>query len=383
MDSDKNFMGELETACETKAANWDQRSKTRSEELAAIAKALEHLEGTVSKTWEANKKLVGLQRSPALVVSSRKSSFLQLRIDHHKKASASKSAALDVFQLLQKAAGSLKSPALSIVAFKVKLSTDHFVKVRTIIKDLIDRLEADALAEQGTKSFCDDHMAAAVSSRDQASARIEQKAAGISQKEAEVQTLRREIADLDREIANLRKVLLEASELRSKEKADNSRTVAMSTEGAEAVRFALSVLRDFYGNLLQTAYKPPNSDRDSQTVGDLAPEVWEGTYQGRQDSAKGIAGLLEVILSDFERTESTVEQQEAQAKSDFDRMVSETNTAIQEKSGLEETKKGLVTDATDAITTLTSDKIEAVNSKNASLMELQKLHPMCVQGEET
>merc|ERR1719171_2586580 len=63
--ADEAFQAELTEACETKAKEFDQRSKMRSEELTAISQALEALETGVKPNWGANKKLVGLTQLPA------------------------------------------------------------------------------------------------------------------------------------------------------------------------------------------------------------------------------------------------------------------------------------------------------------------------------
>merc|ERR1719456_866170 len=75
-------------------------------------------------------------------------SFLQLRGSNTVSA---KQVTQRVLDLLQKSADRLKSPVLSAVALKVKLSADHFVKVRGLIKDLIAKLKADAEAEAESK----------------------------------------------------------------------------------------------------------------------------------------------------------------------------------------------------------------------------------------
>merc|ERR1719271_481484 len=43
MEADENFLDDLTTKCQTKASDWDSRSKTRTSELTAIASALEML----------------------------------------------------------------------------------------------------------------------------------------------------------------------------------------------------------------------------------------------------------------------------------------------------------------------------------------------------
>merc|ERR1719203_1189895 len=64
--SDEAFMGVLQTNCQDTAALWDQRSLTRSAELTAISQAMEALKTGVAPNWQANKKLVGLQKRSAV-----------------------------------------------------------------------------------------------------------------------------------------------------------------------------------------------------------------------------------------------------------------------------------------------------------------------------
>ena len=61
MGYDQEFLYELTDQGEVKAEVFDQRSKTWSDELAAIAGELEKLTGTVQVKYPENKKLVSLQ----------------------------------------------------------------------------------------------------------------------------------------------------------------------------------------------------------------------------------------------------------------------------------------------------------------------------------
>merc|ERR1712151_258490 len=108
----------------------------------------------------------------------------------------------------------------------------------------------------------------------------------------------------------------------------------MATEGKEAVKVALTILQDFYDNaFVQTRkYVPPDADRDGNTVGDLAPKVFEKKYHGAQSEAGGIVGILEVILSDFERTISKTTQDEEDSQAAFELFEKETNDDIDEKN---------------------------------------------------
>merc|ERR1719436_1593660 len=91
----------------------------------------------------------------------------------------------NILAILKGSAGRLGSSVLANVALKVEVAEDHFVKVRSMINDIIATLEAQARAEATTKSWCDTQMKAAVTTRDEEQAKVEDLKAQISQKEAD------------------------------------------------------------------------------------------------------------------------------------------------------------------------------------------------------
>eukprot|EP00443_Scrippsiella_acuminata_P020894 CAMPEP_0115205344 /NCGR_PEP_ID=MMETSP0270-20121206/19639_1 /TAXON_ID=71861 /ORGANISM="Scrippsiella trochoidea, Strain CCMP3099" /LENGTH=733 /DNA_ID=CAMNT_0002618877 /DNA_START=62 /DNA_END=2263 /DNA_ORIENTATION=+ len=414
--ADQNFMGVLKDDCEAKAALWDQRSQSRSQELTAISEAMTALKSGVAPNWKANKKLVGLQASARVsntvpkghwvyvtdaaetsqaATPAHAASFLQvrggsLRGSVHSGVLASKADVVrKAHDLLQNSARLLGSPILSAAALKVSVSGDHFVKVRQIIKDLVERLEADARAERTQKDWCDEEMKSAVEMRDEQQSKVEEFTAKISAKEAERAQLEQEIAELSKEIAALKKALMEATELRQAESAENAKTVTEAGAGKEAVEYALQVLKAYYqgASLLQrSSYDPwvaTNSSRAGNTVGDLAPEVFDTEYKGAQDSSKGIIGLLEVILSDFDRTGTTVDAAEVTAVGEFDTFKDENEGDTSSKEGLVETKEGEIEDIEDELVDLEGDLDNAKRLHEESIEELEGLHKQCVAGVET
>merc|ERR1719446_316317 len=62
MSADQAFLDELTGNCESQAKLFDQRSSTRSAEITAIATAMEKLESGTQPNYDANKKLVELQK---------------------------------------------------------------------------------------------------------------------------------------------------------------------------------------------------------------------------------------------------------------------------------------------------------------------------------
>merc|ERR1719388_506595 len=147
---------------------------------------------------------------------------------------------------LKKQAKSLKSDTLS--ALMIQMKEDHFVKVRGMIKDMISKLEADAAAEGDQKAWCDSEMEKATSQRDENIGNIEGDLAAKTKAESNIAKLEEEVQALMEEISELQKALGEATELRNKEKAENTKALADATQGLEGTKKAMKILKDFYDN---------------------------------------------------------------------------------------------------------------------------------------
>merc|ERR1719421_954725 len=263
----------------------------------------------------------------------------------------------------------------------IQMKEDHFVKVRGMIKDMIAKLEADAAAEGDQKAWCDSEMEKATSKRDENIGNMEGDLAAKTKAESTVAKLKEEIQTLLEEIAELNKSLNEATELRGKEKAENTKTLADCTAGLAGTTKAMKILKEFYDNaFIQTgsSYKPPKGDASGMTVGDLAPDSFSGDFSGNQDAAVGIIGQLDVIKSDFEANIDATKTAESDAESAFDTYKSETETDIDEKESSIATKNGEKDEENEKFVEATDDLRTHSTLKADALAELAKLEPACV-----
>jgi len=387
-DADKAVLGDLQTACETKASEWDQRSQVRSAEITAIAEALEKLKTGVADNYGANKKLVGLATRSAVVRRSLRggspaTGLKPVTLLQFTGASDAQSASLSkALASLAQAAVQLNSPSLAVLKAKIDMQQDHFVKVRALINDLITKLEDEATSEATQKSFCDTEMAREIGDRDSEKLTMEDKQASIAGKQSEIVEFKEDIADLSKEIAELRKALAEATELRAKEKEDNDRTIKEAGEGKVAVQEAITILEDFYTQHALIQVRAP--DRDGRYLSEMEPDVsFSGDYKGKQGASKGIIGLLEVIEEDFVRTETTVGTEESNAVTAYNTYKGTTEGSITTKEGLVTTKEGEVTRLEGEIVTAKDDLETAEGLHASALKELEKLKAMCIEGEES
>jgi len=386
MNADQIFMDELTEDCKAKAGLFDQRSKMRADELTALSEATEELVKGTLPNYGATGKLAAVAIKAAVKKSTvRPASFLQVlsqqqQEDSHKQAIVDK-----VLSLLNAAAGRTGSATLASAAVKVKLSEDHFVKVRRLIKDLMTKLKNDAKSEATQKSFCDTSMKKGTSHRDDANAKIEMANAKITTLTSKQNSLQDDIRELEKDVAGVKKGHLEDTELRNEEKAELQKTDNMSDEAIESVKRALALLQKFYSNaLLQKGeYVPANADREGNVMGDMAPKVFEKKYHASQKESKGIIGILEVILSDFERTENKAEADEAASKASYDTLENKSKESVEDKQKEMTKKRGEVSDAKSDILTQQQALFDAKDLLQSSQESLEDLEAMCVKGEET
>jgi hypothetical protein len=355
------------------------------------------LKGEVVGNYAANKKLVGFVAKHSQVAQSMVSELSATEEGDEEEAADDAEANLMFLQrsslrasvrgpLVKKVMNALRTSTKqlksdSLAALMIRMKEDHFVKVRGMIKDLVDKLKADAAAEQDQKAWCDSEMEKATASRDENQGGRENDLANKAKAEATIAKLEEEIAGLLAEIADLKKALNEATELRTKDKAENTKTKADATAGLAGVTQAMKILHEFYDNaFVQTgvSYKPPKSDASGNTVGDLAPPSFEGDFHGNQDAAVGIIGQLDVIKSDFEANIEATDTAESDAESAFQAFKTESETDISDKEASVASKEGEVKSTTGDLSDYKEDLMEHSTLKADALAELAKLKPACV-----
>merc|ERR1719486_629133 len=132
----KKYLSELSSDCQTKAADWEVSTKSRADELEALATAKKIITET---TGGASEKAYGLLQQAS-------------------KDKSTSDAADKVVSMLQGLGKTNKDVALAQLALRVKAAVemqtgaDPFAKVKGMIQEMIDKLVADAAAEASHKA---------------------------------------------------------------------------------------------------------------------------------------------------------------------------------------------------------------------------------------
>lgn len=381
MKDDQLYLKDLTQRCEQRAGAYDQRSSMRADEIKALAEALELLKGKVTDADEAANERAFVQKMEKPTVARHQAgSFLQMNahtqvqnlLQRARGRTLSVEARKDkVLELLSQEGKRLDSSILSTLA--AKMAADPFVKVKKLIQELIERLIAESTSEATKKGFCDLELSKAEKNRNHRWADVKRLSAELASLEAKKDALEEELTELAKSLKELNSALAEASTLRADSKTENLQTLKDAKEGLAAVSEALLVLKVFYKSAAKAKVLLQASPVDEDD-----PGAASGAYKGKQDSAKGVIGLLEVIVSDFERTIKNTKAQEESEASEFIEFERTSKADI----GGKETKTELDDQDLDTTKIKIKEKMKDMQSNmdlvDKALEELEDLKPMCI-----
>merc|ERR1719215_1162989 len=159
--------------------------------------------------------------------------------------------------------------------------------------------------------------------------------------------------------------MLDASKIRDQEKADNLEAIQDGGAGAEAVRRAIVILKEFY------------SAQESFVQTSQVPEM--AAYNGMQSSKGGVIGMLEVIETDFARLKAETEAAEKAAASEYKTFMEDSRVSKLAKHN-EEVKLRLDKDQLEFERSQTQKDLTATQEELAMANKyLDYLKPNCLE----
>jgi len=381
---DEEFLDDLTTQCENKATEWDQRSGKRTDELNAIAEALEVIKGDVTKNFGSTKKLTLAAvkddghrvkaESAMRAVVKRVSKLLRSlpAVSEHTHRKPISFVQLDsptdkLMQLLTSRAKTLHSAELAALAMKVR--DDPFAKVKGLIDDMITKLEEQGENDATAKENCETDLAAATGDRETLLVDIAKTEANIVQKNMEIKKLKVENKEMAAENAELQSQLQEATDLRDAESVHNAQTLEDAEEGKVAVGKAITALRRVYGEDLLQKEEP---------VEGTPTTSYSGDYEGKQDKGNKILGFLETIKSDFEATITAVETAETEAKTEYDTLKGNVETEVGSNDDTISDNEGSISTKETEVFDLEADLKDEKKDKDEKNAEIERIKPACV-----
>merc|ERR1719409_16747 len=212
--------------------------------------------------------------------------------------------------MIKKLAKEQHSTALAQLASKIKAlmsssTSGPFEKVKSLINDLITKLENEASAEATEKAFCDEETAKSENQRNDLESTITKLTTKIDTNTARSTKLKAEVKELDAELAKLSKEEAEMIKIRQETHADYVQAKADYEQGLGGVRQALTTLRDYY------AQKEADGTGAAFLQGGMRQPAKPELHSKSGGSGINIIGILEVVESDFATNLAKEEEVEA------------------------------------------------------------------------
>jgi hypothetical protein len=389
---DKKFLADLDKTCESQTKEMEERTKTRSEELLAIAETIKILND--DDALELFKK----------TLPGASASFVQLAVE--RAGSRAKAAAL-VRQARKQALQS--RPGLDFITLAIEGKTAGFEKVIKMIDEMLATLKQEQIDDDNKKEYCakqfdhaEDKKKGLIKSVSDIETSIEEAKEGITTLASEIEALEDSIKALDKSVA-------EATEQRKEEHEDYTELMASDGAAKELLKFAMNRLNKFYNPKL---YKPPPkralSEADTISLnmgGTMAPTAAPGgiagtgiaalaqqmrngvapppppetlsAYKKKTEESGGVIAMVNLLIKDLDKEMQEAEVTEKDAQADYEEMLSDsaekraTDTkALTEKTS---TKASLETD----LEADTEAKTSTVKELMATEQYIASLHSEC------
>lgn len=233
-----------------------------------------------------------------------------------------------------------------------------FDKVKSLISDMIARLEAQGSADASHKAYCDEELSESNEKKGEKQSIIEKLSTKIDQMTSRSAQLKEEVASLNKALAAIATSQAEADKLRQEEAAEFVKDKAEMEQGIDGVQTAIKIIRDYYAA--------------------------EGkAHASAEGASTGIIGLLEVCESDFSKalTEMTATEESAAATYDAETKENEIIKVTKDQDVKYKTKEANGLDK--AVAEAGSDKSGVETELGAVMEYLKELTGRCVAVAET
>jgi hypothetical protein len=293
--SDEEFLSNLKEKCKQTDQEFEARTKTRTEEIGAVGKALEFLTS-----------------DDAHDLFSKTFNFVQVSM----KSVRSRAAAV-----ASKAALKAHDPKLSALATKIRL--DGFVKVKQAIDDMVTDLKQQQKDEVKHKDFCNESFNKNESTTNGKDRDLKDATALKEQLESKIKAGADAIAALKKSVSEAQVEMKRSGEDREKENLEFQTTVADQRATVKLLTAAMNVLKGFYEKSSKgTAFLY------TATLDEQAPPAGFKTME-KNAGGGGVIGMITQIINDAKAMEAEAIHDEEDAQAAYESFVKETNTSVE------------------------------------------------------
>jgi septal ring factor EnvC (AmiA/AmiB activator) len=389
---DKTFLADLQKSCSTKTADWEEISKTRADELVALADTIKILND--DDALELFKK--------TLPGSSASASFMEVSsADASARTVALRNKALNTLRRAHVTAPSHEKVGLDLIMLalmgKKSLAKGAFDKVISMIDKMVGVLKQEQTDDDNKKEYCALQLDQIDDKKKSVSQKIDDTENNIAAATETIATLKDEIKALESGIKALDKSVAEATEQRKAENAEFKELMASDSAAKDLLNLAKNRLNKFYNPKL---YKPPakeelsREDRIAQNFGGAVfvqisehkqyasgappppPETFDA-YTKKTEENGGVVAMLNLLIKDLDKEMTEAETDEKDGQTDYETMMKESSTKRTSDSKALTGKTSTLADTEGELESLKEENKAAGSELMAVSKYMASLHAEC------
>eukprot|EP00928_Gymnodinium_smaydae_P069135 TRINITY_DN5252_c0_g2_i1.p1 TRINITY_DN5252_c0_g2~~TRINITY_DN5252_c0_g2_i1.p1 ORF type:complete len:747 (-),score=269.14 TRINITY_DN5252_c0_g2_i1:84-2189(-) len=338
---DKEFLAELEKGCSTKTGEWEERSKTRADELVALAETIKILND--DDALDLFKKTLPSAAASLVQVSSGEG-------NRRTRALAALAGA--------RARGS-RNPRLDLISLALRGKKVGFEKVIKMVDEMVATLKQEQVDDDSKKEYCGAQLDASDDKRKALERTISDEEVGAANAEGAIATLKDEIAALEDSIKALDRAVMEQGEQRKAEHEEFVEATAQNSAAKELLAFAKNRLNKFYN---PKVYLPPpkrelteeerlatnfgatlpptpapggiagtgvevlaqvSAHRQRREAPAPPPETF-GAYRTKSQETTGVISMIDLLIRDLDKEMTEAETQEKDSQQDYEALMADS-----------------------------------------------------------
>jgi len=353
MKEDTAFFDTTKEACHSKAAEWSERVRARTEELAGIDKALEILTGDDARALFNKAIKPGME------------TFMQVGM-------AMDAPRTKAYETLKKAGAQSKSLRLLSIAATIKAG-GHFDAVTGEIDKMMNVIKEEEKADIRKKDWCKDE----IHKNEQEAARYEYKVRKhdehIGRLRVKLQELENSLVSTIEEIQNTKKDLKQMEDDRKQEHA-NYEEAKTDDEGAVTLLgAAIDAMSAFYKNNKVEFMQQPTFERSA----DAAPDASFSSAGKSGGESKGIISLMTMLKEDLEDEITNGVKMEKENQFYHERAVKQAHALLKELGSKKEQLEQHIADLNTEIDDQFQEREDLQGQYNEEKLYIGSIEPDC------
>lgn len=350
--ADVEFLRNLRVTCQNLDREWEARSKTRSQEILAVAEALEII------TSDDNREMLYKSTSFLQVTEGTEMQMRRNRASTSLRTAA-QGPSFDADDLLdawhnRKSPSLVSGPRAQLSTLAVTVQLDSFTKVKAAMDKMVADLKKEQQEEAELKAFCTKEFNQNEKETYDNTEQKEDLEAKMDELAALIKKLGEEIADAQSQIAETQLGVKKASQTREEQNAEFQTTVSDQRATQTILTKALDRLKAFYK-------KAEGGGAAFVQQGQTPPVQFNKLKKNA--GASPVIGMIEQIIEDSKATESGAISTEREAQANYETFVKDSNNLVKE----------LTDSVTEKTKSIASSKTEAEDAKSDHIATLEEL----------